>query len=132
MKTKVQIFNDVKNIQGIITAIKGGVAEVVFRENIPSIHSLLESKKPIDSVQGKQKAIFEVVEKKDFRTVRAIILSSAEGVERGEELFVASEEVVVSINKDILGRMFDLFGNPIDNKPFKNGEIGRASCRERV
>ena len=114
MRAKAQISNIVKNIQGTIATIKGGVAEVIFEENMPSIHSLLESKK--------QKALFEVVERKDFKTVRAIALSSTERVERGEEVFVSSKEISMSINKNILGRMFDLFGNPIDNKPFKNGK----------
>ncbi len=102
-----------KKIQGTITAIKGGAAEVIFEKDMPSIHSLLESEK--------QKALFEVVERKDFKTVRAIALSSLEGVERGEEVFGVSEEISVSLNKNILGRMFDLFGHPIDGKPFKNG-----------
>ena len=103
-----------KNIQGIITAIKGGVAEIIFKKNIPPIHSLFESKK--------QKALFEVVERKNFKTMRAIALSSLDGVERGEEVFEVSEEISVSLNKNILGRMFDLFGNPIDSKLFKNSK----------
>jgi F-type H+-transporting ATPase subunit beta len=103
-----------KNIQGTITAIKRGVAEIIFEKNMPSIHGLLESEK--------QKALFEVVERKDFKTVRAIALSSLEGIERGEEVFEISEEISVSLNKNILGRMFDLFGHPIDGKPFKNGK----------
>lgn len=103
-----------KKIQGIITTIKGGVAEIVFEGDMPPIHSLLESKK--------MKTLFEVVERKDFKTVRAIILSSSEGVERGEEVVVVMEKISTLINKNILGRMFDLFGNPIDGKPFKNGK----------
>ncbi|HDH31725.1 MAG TPA: F0F1 ATP synthase subunit beta [Candidatus Wolfebacteria bacterium] len=102
-----------KNIQGTIIAIKGGVAEIIFERNMPPIHSLLESKR--------QKALFEVVERKDFKTVRVIALSSLESVERGEEVFEVSEEISVFLNKNILGRMFDLFGYPIDGKPFKNG-----------
>ena len=115
MKTETQTSNMVKNIQGTITAIKGGVAEVVFEKNTPPIHSLLESKK--------KKALFEVVERKNFKMVRVIALSSTEGVERGEEVFVVNNEISLSLNEDILGRMFDLFGNPIDGKPFKGGEL---------
>lgn len=103
-----------KNIKGTIAVIKGGVAEIVFETNAPPIHSLLESEK--------QGVIFEVIEKKNFTTARAIILSSAERVERGEKVIVVSEEISVSLNKNIPGRMFDLFGNPIDGKPFKNGK----------
>lgn len=103
-----------KNITGTIIAIKGGVAEIVFEKNIPLIHSLLRSKN--------KKALFEVVERKDFKTIRAIALSFLDGVERGEEVSEVSKEVSVSLNENIFGRMFDLFGNPIDGKPFKNSK----------
>ena len=111
METGLKISNKTR---GIITVIKRGVAEIIFEKDMPSIHSLLKSKK--------QEAVFEVVEKRDFKTARAIILSSSEGIERGDEVFEVSEEISVSLNKNILGRMFDMFGHPIDGKPFKNGK----------
>lgn len=99
--------------RGKIISIKGGVAEVIFEKIIPP-HSLLETEK--------QKALLEVVERKNSKTVRAIILSYMKDIERGEGVVVKSNEVFVSLNKNILGRMFDMFGNPIDKKPFKNGK----------
>ncbi len=101
------------SIQGTITAIKGGAVEIRFEKNMPRLHALLESEN--------RKALFEVVEKKDFNTMRAIALSSLEGVERGEKVIDKNEEISVSLSKDILGRMFDVFGNPIDGKPFEKG-----------
>jgi F-type H+-transporting ATPase subunit beta len=98
---------------GTITSIKGGVAEIVFKKNLPPLHSLLKSEK--------REVFFEVVEKKDFKTVQAIALSSLEKVEREENVIVLNEEISIFLDKNILGRMFDMFGNPIDNKPFKKG-----------
>ncbi|MFQ5688616.1 MAG: F0F1 ATP synthase subunit beta [Candidatus Scalindua sp.] len=103
-----------KKIKGTITAIKGGIAEIIFEKDMPPIHSLLQSKN--------KEAFLEVIERKDFKTVRAIALSFSDGVERGEEVSYVSDEVFVSLNENILGRMFDLFGNPIDSLPFKNGK----------
>jgi len=103
-----------KKTKGIIATIKGGVAEIVFEGGMPPVHSLLES--------GRSKALFEAVERKNFKTARAIALSPAEGVERGEEVFVAGEKVSTLIGEGILGRMFDLFGRPIDGRPFKGGK----------
>ena len=97
--------------QGTLTAFKGGAIEVVFEKELPPIHALLEG--------GKSKALFEVVEQKDFRTVRAISFSTFAHVERGEPIIVRDDKISVRLGKDILGRMFDVFGNPIDNKPFK-------------
>jgi len=115
MKTESQIVNGIKNIRGTVVMIKGGAAEIVFEKNTPAIHSLLESEK--------QKTLFEVVERKNFKTVRAIALTSVAGVARGEGVLTVSEEISVAINKDILGRMFDLFGRPMDGQPFKNGQL---------
>jgi F-type H+-transporting ATPase subunit beta len=101
-----------KNNLGKIISIKGGVTEMVF-ERLPTLHTLLKSQD--------KKALFEVMEKKDFRTVRAIALSSLEGVQRGDEVIDTGEKISVSLNKNILGRMFDMFGQPIDNLPFRGG-----------
>jgi len=100
-----------KNIKGTIVSLKGGVAEIIFEKGLPSLHSLLKSEK--------KEAVFEVVEKKDFRTIRAIALSSTEGISRGEGVISTGEEIYVSLDKNILGRAFDMFGVPLDRKPLK-------------
>lgn len=102
-------------IKGIITAIKGGIAEVMFEKETPSLRRLLKSES--------KGALFEVVEQKDFKTMRAIALSPLEGVERGEKVIAGNEEISVFLNRNILGRMFDMFGNPIDKKPFTGGKL---------
>lgn len=96
--------------KGKIISIQGGVAEIAFEKDLPVIRALLSSK---------QNALFEVVEQKDLHTAVAIALSSLEKVERGEEVTAIGKEISVMLGKDILGRMFDMFGNPIDNKFFK-------------
>jgi len=101
-----------KQIQGTIITIKGGVIDVFFEKETPSLHALLKSRK--------KGVLFEVVEKRDSQIFRAIALSSTEGLERGEKIISENNEIYVSLNKNILGRMFDLFGSPIDLKPFKN------------
>ncbi len=98
------------NITGTITSIKGGVAEIFFPEKLPPMHSLLKSEK--------QHALFEVIEKKSPGKVNAIGLTPLENVERGEKVIMQNEKMTVKVGKDILGRMFDLFGDPIDKKPF--------------
>ncbi len=104
-----------ENIQGTIISLRGGVAEIEFENEMPPIHSLFETEK--------QKALFEIVEIKNLKTAHAIALSSLEKVERNEKIFLVNKEISVSINENILGRMFDLFGNPLDEKPFENGKL---------
>ncbi len=98
-------------INGTITMLQGGIVEIVFAGDMPPLHSLLVCKD--------RKVFFEPVEKKDFKTVRAVALSSLEGVSRGEEVISAGGELSVWLSPDMLGRMFDMFGNSIDNKPFE-------------
>ena len=105
-------------IKGTIISIQGGIVEIVFEKDTPNIHSLLETKNFHNSKNGKFKTIFEVVERKNFKTMRAIAMTSLEGVERGEEVIGDNSEISVALNENILGRMFDLFGNAIDNLPF--------------
>lgn len=95
---------------GTITMLQGGVVEIVFDGGMPPLHSLLVSR---DTA-----AYFEPVEKKDWKTMRAVALSSLEGVSRGEKVSLASPELSVWLSTGMLGRMFDMFGNSIDNKPF--------------
>lgn len=114
MKTKKINSKNVKGAKGIISSIRGGGAEIVFEGSVPPIHSLLES--------AKRKVLFEVIERKDSKTARAIALSFMEGVERGEEVVSLGGEISTAVNENILGRMFDLFGRPIDGKPFEGGK----------
>ncbi len=106
-------------IQGTIITIQGAAVEIVFEKEMPDLHTLLETKTYHDYAFNKQKAFFEVVEKKNSGTTRAIALSSLEGVERGEEIIGNNNEISVSLNQNILGRMFDIFGNPIDEMSFE-------------
>ncbi len=99
-----------KQIKGTIITLRGGVAEIVFKDDVPPIRSLLKS--------TKSKVLFEIIEKKNINTVFAIALSWFELVEEGELVIVEKNEVSISLNKNIIGRMFDMFGNPIDGKPF--------------
>jgi F-type H+-transporting ATPase subunit beta len=99
-----------RKITGTIISIQGGVAKISFKSILPPVHSLL--------ISEKHKALFEVVEVRDPHTVAAIALSSVEKVERGEEVSSTGKEVSVRLGKDLLGRMFDMMGDPIDGAEF--------------
>ncbi len=101
-----------KNIIGTIISLKGGAVEIIFKKTVPPIHTLL--------VNDQKNIYFDVIEKKDRHTAKAIALSSLEGVERGTKVQASSQtrEISVALSEKILGRMFDLFGRPIDNKKF--------------
>ena len=104
MKNKIQT-------SGKIISMKGGAVEITFEKGLPPLHALLTNKD--------HSAYFEVIEQKNEMVARAIALSPLERIERNA-LVSTIGEVGVALGKDILGRMFDLFGNPIDNKDFRS------------
>ncbi|MCA9356871.1 F0F1 ATP synthase subunit beta [Candidatus Nomurabacteria bacterium] len=101
-------------IQGKIISIQGGVVEISYSSTTPPIRSLLCSE-----TQG---ALFEVVELKSPQVVRAIALSPFEYVERGEMVYVKDTELSIFLSEHILGRVLDMFGNPLDNIDINQSE----------
>ncbi len=101
-----------KKYTGKIISLRGGAVEILFEEALPPIHTLLTNS------QGN--IFFDVVEKRSERIMKAVALSSLEGIGRGTRVFnnLEQKELSVGLNKKILGRMFDLFGRPIDDKKF--------------
>ncbi len=97
---------------GTILSIRGSsAAEAFFEKETPPIHAILKTKDEV---------IFEVVEIKNNQVVSLIALTEIKETSQGEELFFEGEKISVKLNNKILGRIFDLFGNPLDNKEFKN------------
>ncbi|MCA9391787.1 F0F1 ATP synthase subunit beta [candidate division WWE3 bacterium] len=96
---------------GTIEKMVGGVAEVSVTTDLPPIHSVLAT---IDAQD-----LFEVVEWVDGNKVRAILLNNSTELERGSKVYLHASELSVKVSEDIVGRMFDLFGNAIDGNSFK-------------
>jgi F-type H+-transporting ATPase subunit beta len=59
----------------------------------------------------------EVVGHVDRRTVRTVALTSVRGVARGDEFVSTGTPIQVPVGAPLLGRMFDVFGEPIDGAP---------------
>ncbi len=103
-----------KKIVGTIKSVRSGVIELEFKTKLPPIHSI--------AADSTGQLLFEIVEKKDEKTMLAVGLSSLEGVEQNSKATIIDENISVRLGEDILGRMFNVFGDPIDGKPFKDKE----------
>jgi len=103
-----------KKIWGTVVAIKGGVVELLFKNIAPPLGALV--------LTENKKSIFEIIEKKDNQIYRGVALSSLEGVQRGEKVIVFQSVFSLPLSEKILGRMFNLFGQPIDKKPVLRGK----------
>ena len=95
---------------GIITQIIGPVVDVKFEDNLPEIYTALEC-----DLNGK-KLVFEVEQHLDTENVRAVAMSSTDGLQRGTELINTGKPISVPVGKECLGRMFNVIGEAIDGK----------------
>lgn len=94
--------------QGVVTAVRGSVVEVRFADAIPPIHQLLYA--------DEDRIALEVLVQRNAHTVRCIALTLTQGLARGMPVRDSGEVLHAPVGKGILGRMFDVFGNPIDRK----------------
>ncbi len=60
--------------------------------------------------------VTEVAQHVGDDVARCIALSSTDGLRRGMEAFDTGEAISVPVGKDVLGRMFNVIGDPIDEK----------------
>ncbi|MEP6749720.1 MAG: F0F1 ATP synthase subunit beta [Bacteroidota bacterium] len=101
---------------GKIISVRGSVVDVAFDKDLPPIYTLLRS--------GKDKEIsIEVLSQLNNHSVRGIALNPTQGLARGMVVETDGKELTVPVGKNILGRMFDVFGNTIDHlEPLPKGE----------
>jgi F-type H+-transporting ATPase subunit beta len=97
--------------KGKIIQVVGVVVDAEFTEGeLPAINDALHVK------LGDGTLVLEVAQHLSESTVRAIALSSTDGLERGTEVSATGGPITVPVGDDTLGRMFNVVGEPIDGK----------------
>ncbi len=98
--------------QGEIIQIVGVVVDAEFaKDELPAINDALTV--AIDD----REITLEVAQHLSETTVRAIALSSTDGLERGAKVTATGAPISVPVGAKTQGRMFDVVGNPIDGEP---------------
>jgi F-type H+-transporting ATPase subunit beta len=101
------------NNMGKITQIIGAVLDVKFTEgNLPPINSAIN----ITRKNG-DKLVIEVSQQLGDDTVRCIAMGPTDGLVRGMDAEATGKPITVPVGENTLGRMFNVLGEPIDNKP---------------
>ncbi len=108
----VIIMSEIYN--GTIVKITGPVVDVRFDGKLPPINSLL-------LVENEEKHI-ETAMHIDKSTVRAIALEATEGLSCGLHVTSTGEGITVPVGDDVIGRVVDVLGRPIDGKGEIKGE----------
>ena len=98
---------------GKISQIKSVVIDVLFEDgHLPEIFNALELTRDDGS-----RLVLEVALHLGDSTIRAIAMDSTDGLKRGHKVIDTGEPISVPVGENILGRMFDVLGEPIDDKP---------------
>ncbi len=102
--------NQVKN-KGKVVQIVGPVVDVTFLGTLPALKNALH----ITRADGTLLTL-EVAQHLGFNDVRAVAMSSTDGLTRGMEVIDTGAYIQVPVGPLILGRMFNVVGMPIDQK----------------
>ncbi|MCC8097905.1 MAG: F0F1 ATP synthase subunit beta [Eubacterium sp.] len=100
-----------KNIGKVIQII-GAVLDIKFQARcLPALNNAIE----IDN--NGTKIVAEVAQHLGDDVVKCIAMSSTDGLVRGVDAVDTGSPITVPVGPDTLGRMFNVIGEPIDNKP---------------
>jgi len=96
-------------LKGTITQIIGVVVDIHFPEELPNLYTAAETK-----LTDGTTLVFEVQQHLGSNNVRAIAMSTTDGLERGQEIISHNEPISVPVGPETLGRMFNVVGETID------------------
>ncbi|MES2060104.1 MAG: F0F1 ATP synthase subunit beta [Patescibacteria group bacterium] len=102
-------------MKGKIIQVIGPVVDIEFEGGVPAIYSAIE----IMNGEGKEqkKLTLEVASHLGGGRVKCVAMGPTDGLKRGDEAVDTGAPISVPVGKEILGRMFNLLGEPIDGMP---------------
>jgi F-type H+-transporting ATPase subunit beta len=116
---------------GIVKQVMGPVVDVEFATGeLPAIATALRvSNKGIDDREGN--LVLEVAQHLGEKSVRTIAMDATEGLVRGEKVQNTGKMITTPVGREVLGRIVNVIGEPIDEKGPINAkerwEIHRAA-----
>lgn len=116
---KASLHTDQKSY-GTVIRVSGTVIDVRFeRDQVPDIHYKLIVQFPDSTRQS----TIEVAQQLGDGAVRCIAIESVDAIARGMQVVNTGAPITVPVGPNILGRIFNVLGNPIDNQgPIQTNE----------
>ncbi len=106
--------------EGVILSIRGSVVDARFTAgHLPAIGNVLTT-----GDDGRIRV--EVMVQLDAEHVRGISLMPTQGLARGSAVTDTGHPFMIPVGKELLGRVFNVFGEPIDNLEFVGGGETRS------
>ena len=96
--------------QGSVTQIIGPVLDIEFSSGqLPKVFNALKVKGPNNTITC------EVQQLLGDNRVRAVAMSSTDGLQRGIEVIDTGAPITIPVGVSTLGRIFNVLGEPVDN-----------------
>ncbi|MDP0500405.1 MAG: F0F1 ATP synthase subunit beta [Verrucomicrobiota bacterium JB022] len=100
---------------GKIVQVLGAVVDAQFSaEKVPAIYGALEVHYTVDGQETK--LVLEVQQHLGEGRVRAVAMSSTEGLVRGMDIVDTQAAISVPVGEGVLGRIFNVVGDPVDER----------------
>ncbi len=102
---------------GKITQIISAVLDIKFDDgNLPEIYDAVKIRR-----KNGEELVVEVAQHLGDDTVRCIAMGPTDGLVRGMEAEATGHPIMVPVGENTLGRLFNVLGQPIDEKPAPEG-----------
>ncbi len=110
---------------GEVVSVRGSVIDVHFLRRLPEIHNQLKA-----GEDGR--VVVEVLIHLSSEVVRGMALTPAQGLARGETVIDTGQPLRAPVGDQLLGRVFNVFGSPIDYKGEVKAKEWRSIHRSAV
>ena len=101
----------IKEKKGTVLRITGAVLDIKFDNGLPALYDSIEIR------HGKETVVLEVMQHLGENVVRCISMSPTDGLVRGMDAIDTGIPITVPVGEETLGRMLNVFGKAIDEKP---------------
>ena len=106
--------------KGKIVKVSGPVVDVEFPESLPAIYNALTVEYKVKNEPAK--VTLEVQQDLGDNVVRTISMAGTEGLKRGFEVIDTGGPISMPVGEAVMGRIFDVTGNPVDERGPVNAE----------
>lgn len=107
-------------LKGKIVKVSGPVVDVEFPDSLPAIYNALTAEYKVQNQPAK--VTLEVQQDLGDRMVRTIAMAGTEGLKRGFEVTDTGAPISMPVGFGVMGRVFDVTGNPVDERGPVNAE----------
>ena len=115
-----------KNNLGKIVQVIGAVVDAEFPEgSTPKIYDALEVTYTLPGDENSKRLVLETQQHLGNNRVRSVAMSSTEGLIKGTDVINTGAPISVPVGEKVLGRIFNVIGDTVDNK----GDCGNEETR---